>query len=133
MFVFTLGSRSDSAVSPSAHLLLTTTDTRMAKPKHLAHDPTVEIAWWIEAPAIQFRITGEGHVIPPAGSSSTSEILRQLGATGEVSMRGAEWRRDSELMSRRAVRSGGRRSGWSCGRARCRAIYERVSHDHLQG
>lgn len=46
----------------------------MQKPVHIAHDPTVELAWWIEDPAIQFRITGKAAVISSDPSTSASAI-----------------------------------------------------------
>lgn len=68
-------------VTPSG-LLLTTTDTRMQKPNHLAHDPTVELAWWIEDPAIQFRITGKAYTIP-TDPSEVQGVLDKIGLDGE--------------------------------------------------
>ncbi|WWD00705.1 hypothetical protein V866_007640 [Kwoniella sp. B9012] len=68
-------------ISPNA-LLLTTTDTRMSKPKHISHSPTVEIAWWIEATNVQFRITGKAVSIPTPSSSSIQEAIKTLGVDG---------------------------------------------------
>ncbi|KAK8847523.1 hypothetical protein IAR55_005381 [Kwoniella newhampshirensis] len=62
-------------VTPS-NLLLTTTDTRMSKPAHLAHSPTVELAWWIEDTNVQFRITGQAYTLPPDLSSKSDEASK---------------------------------------------------------
>lgn len=75
------------AVTPSSSLLVTTTDTRMKKPAHLAHDPHVELAWWMDPVAIQFRINGSAYTIPPQsdeeGKSKAAEALKALGAQGD--------------------------------------------------
>lgn len=75
------------AVTPSSSLLLTTTDTRMKKPAHLAHDPHVELAWWMDPVAIQFRINGSAYTIPPQsdaeGKSKAAEALKALGTQGD--------------------------------------------------
>lgn len=58
----------------------------MPKASQLASDPTVEIAWWIEDPAIQFRIGGKAYVIPPSTSETEAQIkdtLKAMGAKGE--------------------------------------------------
>jgi hypothetical protein len=54
----------------------------MQKPNHLAHDPTIEIAWWIEDPAIQFRITGRAYTIP-TDKSEVQGVLDKIGLEGE--------------------------------------------------
>ncbi|ORY30325.1 hypothetical protein BCR39DRAFT_494590 [Naematelia encephala] len=82
-------------LTPSA-LFLTTTDTRMQKPVHLRHDPTVEIAWWIVEPAVQFRITGQAYVIPPANEADSAskfhDILTGLGLDPDKNVEGKpEW------------------------------------------
>lgn len=46
----------------------------MQKPVHVAHDPTVEIAWWIEETAVQFRITGKAYTISSDPTSSAAAI-----------------------------------------------------------
>ncbi len=46
----------------------------MRKPAELSHDPAVEIAWWIEKTAIQFRIIGDAYSIPPSTGSNDSAI-----------------------------------------------------------
>ncbi|WVW78324.1 hypothetical protein I302_100278 [Kwoniella bestiolae CBS 10118] len=69
-------------ITPNA-LLLTTTDTRMSKPQHLAHSPTVEVAWWIEPTNVQFRITGQAISIPsPNTSQDFQRAIKTLGVEG---------------------------------------------------
>jgi pyridoxamine 5'-phosphate oxidase len=64
-------------VTPSG-LLLTTTDVRMQKPNHLAHDPSVEIAWWILDSAIQLRITGKAYIVS-ADAATTRKAIQAMG------------------------------------------------------
>lgn len=68
-------------ISPSG-MFLTTTDTRMQKPVHLAAHHGVEVAWWIDPSAIQFRFSGEAYTIPAqhdkAGSSAVEKVLGAL-------------------------------------------------------
>lgn len=57
----------------------------MAKPAHLAKHHTVEMAWWLAEPAIQFRVTGQGYTIPADESASDyqsqmDEVLKGLRA-----------------------------------------------------
>ncbi|WRT64641.1 uncharacterized protein IL334_001575 [Kwoniella shivajii] len=69
----------------SSALLLTTTDTRMSKPVHLAHSPTTEIAWWIENTNVQFRITGSAVTIPSSSADDEDkfkEAIKKLGVEG---------------------------------------------------
>ncbi|WWC59578.1 uncharacterized protein I303_102135 [Kwoniella dejecticola CBS 10117] len=71
-------------------LLLTTTDTRMAKPQHLAHSATTEVAWWIEPTNVQFRITGPAATIHP--SQDLQKAFKTLGVEGQTDEEGsAEW------------------------------------------
>lgn len=75
-------------MTPASNLLITTTDTRMAKPAHLASSPTVELAWWIEATAVQFRITGHAYTLPSnpgdeGYKQAMSDALAGLKATGD--------------------------------------------------
>ncbi|KAK1921678.1 hypothetical protein DB88DRAFT_498838 [Papiliotrema laurentii] len=65
------------AITPSG-LLLTTTDVRMQKPNHLAHDPSVEIAWWILDSAIQLRITGKAYIVS-ADAATTRKAIQAMG------------------------------------------------------
>ncbi|WWC86778.1 uncharacterized protein L201_001657 [Kwoniella dendrophila CBS 6074] len=76
-------------ITPSS-LLLTTTDTRMSKPVHLKHDPTVEIAWWIESTNVQFRITGKAVTIPSSTSSNSTENSDTLDAIRLLGVEGLE-------------------------------------------
>lgn len=68
-------------ISPS-NLFITTTDTRMQKPVHLNNSPSVEMAWWIDPTAVQFRITGKAYVIPPASAESKEAIQKTLDSIG---------------------------------------------------
>lgn len=64
----------------------------MQKPKHLAAHSDVEVAWWIEATNVQFRISGHGVTIPSPkveSSQSIGEKLKKLAPTGEES--NADW------------------------------------------
>ncbi|WWC68069.1 uncharacterized protein I206_101988 [Kwoniella pini CBS 10737] len=70
-------------------LLLTTTDTRMAKPQHIAHSPTIEIAWWIEPTNVQFRITGKAVTIHP--SQDLKKAFETLGTEGKEEEGNEEW------------------------------------------
>jgi pyridoxamine 5'-phosphate oxidase len=73
-------------VSPSSHFLVTTTDTRMQKPNHLASHSDVEVAWWIEATNVQFRFAGQGITIASPKvepASSVSEKLKKLSPVGD--------------------------------------------------
>jgi len=54
----------------------------MQKPNHLAHDPTLEIAWWIEETAVQFRLTGRGYAVPP-DAEGTKKAIETIGVEGE--------------------------------------------------
>ncbi|WWD21614.1 hypothetical protein CI109_106100 [Kwoniella shandongensis] len=77
-------------VTPS-NILLTTTDTRMSKPAHLAHSPTVEIAWWIENTNVQFRITGQAYSLPLTTTAPEfPTIIKGLGLEGKEEGN-AEW------------------------------------------
>ncbi|WVR04766.1 hypothetical protein IAU60_001778 [Kwoniella sp. DSM 27419] len=82
-------------ITPSS-LLLTTTDTRMSKPVHLAHSPTIELAWWIENTNVQFRVTGQAVTVPTssgAGDESSSvflDAIKTLGVDGLEEGK-AEW------------------------------------------
>jgi hypothetical protein len=74
-------------VTSESNLLITTTDTRMAKPAHLSNSHTVELAWWIDPTAVQFRITGQAYVLPanpddPEYKSSMDAALKGLQAQG---------------------------------------------------
>ena len=74
-------------MTEESNLLITTTDTRMGKPAHLAKSHTVELAWWIDPTAVQFRITGQAYVLPtdPQDGSYDSEMssaLKGLSAKG---------------------------------------------------
>jgi pyridoxamine 5'-phosphate oxidase len=58
----------------------------MPKVSQLSSDPAVEIAWWIEDPAIQFRIGGNAYVIPASNPSTEGQIkstLQAIGAKGD--------------------------------------------------
>ena len=68
----------------------------MQKPVHLKNDPTLEIAWWIDDSAVQFRITGEGYTVPsptsPDGESLVQAAVKALGHDGAGGREGnAEW------------------------------------------
>ena len=65
----------------SSGLLLTTTDTRMQKPNHLAHDPTIELAWWILDSAIQLRITGKAYSVS-SDPESAARAIKELDVQG---------------------------------------------------
>jgi pyridoxamine 5'-phosphate oxidase len=54
----------------------------MQKPNHLAHDPTLEIAWWIEETAVQFRITGKGYTISP-DAEAAKKTIEEMGIEGD--------------------------------------------------
>lgn len=78
----------NNVVTPASSILITTTDTRMAKPVHLAAHHTVEMAWWLADPAIQFRITGQAYTIPNDTSASDydsqiKDALKGLRAKGD--------------------------------------------------
>ncbi|ORX34005.1 pyridoxamine 5'-phosphate oxidase-domain-containing protein [Kockovaella imperatae] len=68
-------------ITPS-NLLLTTTDTRMQKPLQLGEHHQVEIAWWMEPPAVQFRLRGQAFTLP-ADQNQVSKALKELGVQGE--------------------------------------------------
>ena len=70
-----------ASVTPS-NLLLTTTDTRMQKPTQLASHHDVEIAWWIEPPAIQFRLQGKAYTLPP-DKTEVAKALKAMGLQGD--------------------------------------------------
>lgn len=82
-----------STVTPG-NILITTTDTRMQKPVHLKHNPVLEIAWWIDDSAVQFRITGDGYTIPSPTSPNGPELLatavKALGEDGASGREGNE-------------------------------------------
>ncbi len=83
------------SVTPG-NVLLTTTDTRMQKPVHLASNPILEIAWWIDDSAVQFRITGEGYTVPspdaPNGHDLIDKAVKALGQDGAGGREGnPEW------------------------------------------
>jgi pyridoxamine 5'-phosphate oxidase len=50
--------------TPSAPLILTTTDIRTPKVTQFTSNPHVELAWWIEGTQEQYRISGLANVIP---------------------------------------------------------------------
>ncbi|OCF45747.1 hypothetical protein I317_00235 [Kwoniella heveanensis CBS 569] len=78
-------------ITPSS-LLLTTTDTRMGKPEHLAHSPTIELAWWIESTNVQFRITGQAVTIASGAETDFDKALHVLGLkAGQEEEGKAEW------------------------------------------
>ncbi|WVF69642.1 hypothetical protein IAT40_004421 [Kwoniella sp. CBS 6097] len=87
-------------------LLLTTTDTRMGKPEHLAHSPTIELAWWIEPTNVQFRITGQAVTIPSStGSSTTSadttdfdKAIKVLGLEGQEEGKADWWENERKKL-----------------------------------
>ncbi|KAL7419374.1 hypothetical protein Q5752_006212 [Cryptotrichosporon argae] len=68
-------------ITPSS-ILLATTDVRMQKPVHLSHSPRAEVAWWIEASGVQFRIAGRAAVLPALTASSRPGIEDALGVLG---------------------------------------------------
>ena len=75
-------------MTSGSNLLITTTDTRMAKPQHLSNSHTVEAAWWIDPTAVQFRITGHAYVLPTDPSdasykSAMADALKGLQAKGD--------------------------------------------------
>ena len=58
----------------------------MQKPPQLQSHPILELAWWIEPPAVQFRITGKGYPILPDPKdcrSISAESVQALGAKGK--------------------------------------------------
>ena len=68
----------------------------MQKPVHLNNSPALELAWWIDPTAVQFRITGKGYVIPspsaPGGKEMIDTAIKAMGPTGEMGREGsAEW------------------------------------------
>lgn len=84
--------RLTSAVTPTSNLLVTTTDTRMQKARHLAAHNDVEVAWWIEPTNVQFRISGPAITIasPETESSRTvQEKLEKLSPHGDE--KNPEW------------------------------------------
>ncbi|KAI0042589.1 hypothetical protein FA95DRAFT_1564199 [Auriscalpium vulgare] len=54
---------------PHLPLLLTSTDSRTPKTKQLAHTDFVELAWWIDGSADQFRVLGRARLVSSAGIS----------------------------------------------------------------
>jgi len=54
----------------------------MQKPNHLSHNPILELAWWIEETAVQFRLTGKGYTIPP-NSEEAKKVIEAIGLEGE--------------------------------------------------
>ncbi|GFZ47813.1 hypothetical protein JCM24511_05560 [Saitozyma sp. JCM 24511] len=76
------------ALTPS-NIFVITTDMRMQKSFHLAHNPTMEIAWWLDPAGVQFRISGKAFPFPnqstPEGSTRVEDALRQLRTQGEDS------------------------------------------------
>lgn len=94
-------------VTPASNILVTTTDTRMGKPAHLAAHPTVEMAWWMVEPAIQFRVTGQGYTIPNDDSASDfsskmEETLKGLRATGDEAETGF-WEKERKRLWKDAM------------------------------
>jgi pyridoxamine 5'-phosphate oxidase len=61
----------------------------MQKPHHISLNPAVELAWWVEDPAIQFRITGKAYHFPGESGTIASSI-KALGLTGEGLEEGTE-------------------------------------------
>ena len=47
----------------------------MQKPVHLSNNPILEIAWWIDDAAVQFRITGEGYPIPSPNAENGAQLI----------------------------------------------------------
>ncbi|WVQ83190.1 hypothetical protein IAT38_005329 [Cryptococcus sp. DSM 104549] len=80
-------------LTPS-NLLLTTTDTRVSKPKHLAHSHTVELAWWIEPSLVQFRISGEAYIISEPGH--IKEAAKALAVEGTEEGEEAYWQKKKD-------------------------------------
>jgi pyridoxamine 5'-phosphate oxidase len=54
----------------------------MQKPHHLSLDPNIEIAWWIDPTAEQFRITGKAYHIP-GEQTTVSSAIAAMGLAGE--------------------------------------------------
>ena len=61
----------------------------MQKPVNLAHDSSVELAWWIEPPAVQFRIRGQAYTLPP-DKTQANEVIKRLQLSGDEA-KGAWW------------------------------------------
>ena len=64
----------------------------MQKPVHLSNNPILEIAWWIDDAAVQFRITGEGYPIPSPKAENGAQLIdtavKALGSEGAVGREG---------------------------------------------
>jgi hypothetical protein len=74
----------------------------MAKPAHLAAHHTVEMAWWLSEPAIQFRITGQAYTIPSDESASDydskfGDVLSGLKAKGDEAEKGF-WQKERKRL-----------------------------------
>ncbi|KAI0286872.1 hypothetical protein BGY98DRAFT_908865 [Russula aff. rugulosa BPL654] len=57
-------------------LLVASTDIRTPKVQHIAHVPTVELAWWINASQDQFRISGPARIFAAPEYSTISSPPR---------------------------------------------------------
>jgi hypothetical protein len=61
----------------------------MQKSSHLSHNPTMEIAWWLDPAGVQFRISGKAFCLPnqstPEGSARVEDALKQLRTQGQES------------------------------------------------
>jgi pyridoxamine 5'-phosphate oxidase len=79
----------------------------MAKPAHLAKHHTVEMAWWLADPAIQFRVTGQAYVIPSDESASDyqsqlDEVLKGLRAKGDETDK-SYWEKERKRLWKEAM------------------------------
>ena len=54
----------------------------MQKPHELDSHHDIELAWWIEPTAVQFRIIGKAYTFS-ADQSETTKALKAMGITGE--------------------------------------------------
>ncbi|KAI0307652.1 pyridoxamine 5'-phosphate oxidase-domain-containing protein [Multifurca ochricompacta] len=81
-----------SPSSPSLPLLVTSTDIRTPKIRHIVHANIVELTWWINATLDQFRISGMAYVFAaPEHSISTSRATLGCPGIKALEVAGIDW------------------------------------------
>lgn len=72
--------------SPFLPILGTSTDVRTFKVNHVMGNPQVDIAWWLQGTAEQYRISGRAYLVPAPEHALHAECMARVAKSPALSL-----------------------------------------------